>query len=610
MVRWPVRKFARVGRPRSRSASSARISASASASAAAAVAAPRRDDVVEQPLRAGRAARRRARSVAVSASAASAIAAAQASIVFGVLSASSAALKPVEELGEPSGEVDRAALDVVEREDAAEQPLLVLGHGDADEEAVEPDAPGARGERLELERRSVRGVEPPADAAVGDPILDAGEVVVVEPEAAADRLAVGEVEHLRRGQPLVGEVEQLGDDAEHRVRLAERAVGEPDAQVGRATSAGNASSSSSSSKTSPAPKVAWISGANVSMSGHMTITSRGSSVWSSSSRWRIASRRPRPGGRGRGRRGPARCGRRVESGRSSARLAAAPGRRAGRPARRPGGARAACPSVLDGVVVIDVLGRPASTSCISRASCPTKRAAGCAGSAAVGSSAPAMTARARARRDPLPQRRRRVEQEEMDVAPAASARSTLRWPAGSRVRPKSESREAARRPPGSSRSRAHAPSSRSAGSGTPIRARSRRQSSACQQPSGRDRAVLARSPRPEPSPAGAARSGRTARRGGDGAEPPSPPRRIDVVAAAAQMRGQAAEPGLPEAPVDDLEQRPNRPLRQPRIRIGLDARRGRDRVTDEPARRRETRRSRTPRRPARPRAPSRPTSVA
>ena len=63
---------------------------------------------------------------------------------------------------------------------------------------------------------------------------DAGEVVVVEPEAPADRLAVGQVEHLGGGQALPGQLEQLGDDAEHRVGLAQRAVGQPDAQVRQA----------------------------------------------------------------------------------------------------------------------------------------------------------------------------------------------------------------------------------------------------------------------------------------------------------------------------------------------------------------------------------------
>ena len=67
--------------------------------------------------------------------------------------------------------------------------------------------------------------------------------------------------------------------------------------------------------------------------------------------------------------------------------------------------------------------------------------------------------------------------------PTASARSTLRCPAGSRVSPKSESRAGRSTSPGSSRNRAHAPSTRSAGSGTPIRSRSRRQSSACHTPS-------------------------------------------------------------------------------------------------------------------------------
>ena len=82
--------------------------------------------------------------------------------------------------------------------------------------------------------RAMVGVEAPADAAVGDPVADAGEVLVLEAEAAADGLAVGEVEHVRGGEATAGEVDQLGDDAEHRVGLAQRAVGEADAQVGRA----------------------------------------------------------------------------------------------------------------------------------------------------------------------------------------------------------------------------------------------------------------------------------------------------------------------------------------------------------------------------------------
>ena len=78
------------------------------------------------------------------------------------------------------------------------------------------------------------GVEAPADAAVGDPVADPREVLVLEAEAPAHGLAVGEVEHLRGGQAARREVEQLRDDAEHRVGLAQRAVGEAHAQVGRA----------------------------------------------------------------------------------------------------------------------------------------------------------------------------------------------------------------------------------------------------------------------------------------------------------------------------------------------------------------------------------------
>ena len=50
-------------------------------------------------------------------------------------------------------------------------------------------------------------------------------------------------------------------------------------------------SPASSSSVAARPNVAWISGANVSMSGHITMMSRGSSVGSSASTWRIASRR-------------------------------------------------------------------------------------------------------------------------------------------------------------------------------------------------------------------------------------------------------------------------------------------------------------------------------
>jgi hypothetical protein len=130
-------------------------------------------------------------------------------------------LQPVDELREPPGELDRAAVDVVEREHAAEQPPLVLVHRHADQQPVQPGAPGARAQRGEFERRAVLGVQAPADPALGHPVLEARDVVVVEPEALAHRLAVGEVDHLGRGQPLAGQVQDARDDAEDRVRLAQ-----------------------------------------------------------------------------------------------------------------------------------------------------------------------------------------------------------------------------------------------------------------------------------------------------------------------------------------------------------------------------------------------------
>ena len=144
---------------------------------------------------------------------------------------------------------------------------------------------------------------------------------------------------------------------------------------------------------------------------------------------------------------------------------------------------------------------PPSTSCISRESCPHEASSRFAGSAAVGSSRRLMT------RAPLSATRSHnagdgCSMKTCTSRPTASARSTLRCPAGSRVSPKSDNRAGRSTSPGSSRNRAHAPSTRSAGSGTPIRARSRRQSSACQTPS-------TGSARPSPSPSSPRAQART-----------------------------------------------------------------------------------------------------
>ncbi len=144
----------------------------------------------------------------------------------------------VDELGEPPGELDRAAVDVIEWEHAGDEAPVLLAHRDADEKPVEPAAPGVGLEPIELERRSVRGIESPPDPARVDPVLHPRQVVVIESEAVAHGRGRREVEQLRRGRALVGERQQLTDDSQHRVGLAQRTVREPDAQVGEPLWAG------------------------------------------------------------------------------------------------------------------------------------------------------------------------------------------------------------------------------------------------------------------------------------------------------------------------------------------------------------------------------------
>ena len=91
------------------------------------------------------------------------------------------------------------------------------------------------------------GVETPADAGRGDPLLDAGELVVVEVEAPAHRVEAGEVDELGRRDPASAERQQLGERAEDGVGLAQRAVGEADLQVRQGRDVGGLGASSSTS---------------------------------------------------------------------------------------------------------------------------------------------------------------------------------------------------------------------------------------------------------------------------------------------------------------------------------------------------------------------------
>ena len=74
---------------------------------------------------------------------------------------------------------------------------------------------------------------------------------------------------------------------------------------------------------------------------------------------------------------------------------------------------------------------------------------------------------------------------------------------------------------------------------------------------------------------------------GDVADGGEPPRAARLVVALAEVHREAAQPRLAEALVDDLQQRPHRALRQPRVGVRLDARGDRDGVAQEHARERE-----------------------
>ena len=104
--------------------------------------------------------------------------------------------QPVDQLGEPAGQVDVGAVDVVERHDVAPAVEGAL-HGGAEQQPVEPVAPGALLDVAELPGRAVVRVEAPADAGADRPVAQPLELVVVEPEPLPHRGRAGEVEHLR-----------------------------------------------------------------------------------------------------------------------------------------------------------------------------------------------------------------------------------------------------------------------------------------------------------------------------------------------------------------------------------------------------------------------------
>ena len=164
-------------------------------------------------------------------------------------------LQLVDALGQPAGEVDAAACDVVEREGRGEEAFGVVGDRGAREDPVEAEAPGVLEVGVQTVVLAVVLVEGPTDAGVLDPARDGLQVVLGEAEPAADGIACEQVQDAAALGPAAGDGQHLGDDGEQRVGLGERAVGEHHANWWPGWWR------SDSSTIAPIPKAAVIKGA-------------------------------------------------------------------------------------------------------------------------------------------------------------------------------------------------------------------------------------------------------------------------------------------------------------------------------------------------------------
>ncbi len=475
--------------------------------------------------------------------------------------------EPVDELGEAAGEVDRAAVDVVERQHAVDDPLAVLGHRHAEQEPVEPAPPRAGRDVGELERRAVLRVEPPADPALGDPVLEPADVVVVEPEAAADRLAVGEVEHLRGGQPRVGEVEQAGDGAEHRVGLAQRAVGEPDAQVRRPQLGRQRVVLVLAHLARPERRVDQRR-ERLDVGAHDDHVARlERRVLVEPVQDRVAERLDLARAAVAGvdlDAAVARVGHEVAGGRAiGAHVGLDPGEE--RPLR-----------VRDRMVVVDRAGARDDELQLARVVPPRAEqpVADQRGRAVLGAAEGRLAARER-----LPQRRRRMQDEQVDVATRAERAQHLEVGRGQARQAEQADARRERDQPGL-RAQARAPVRQPLGR--------RRHADPRAQPAPQLRlpvvVVLALGPAEQelgPVRAVAVEQAREMAHGGEAAGA------ADGVVGAAEVGGEVARPRLLQRAGDHVEQRPDQPLGQPRVGLRIDARDGGDRVADQHPRGRE-----------------------
>ena len=360
-----------------------------------------------------------------------------------------AAAQPVDQLGEMPGQVDRPADHIIERQGPGEKSLVVLGHGHAQQQTVQAGRPAVGVQAGQTPLGPVGAIETPSDAGRGHPSLELGPSVFVEPEPAPDRFPWTPGPAPARRSPGCPPV-----PAGSRRRRASGLVCRSDRSARRTRSSGSPGPTvegtprpnrSPGRARSPAPKAACTSGAKVSMSGHMMMTSRGSRLASAARRCSTASRitstwRARPW-----QEWMRRLSSPVVQQGPGIRLAALDRRR-----RLPVGSDVRLDAMEQRLRVARRTGRysprpapcAARTSCISRASRPQDRSSGLAGRAAVGSSDSPHPRRRPGGdlRHLVPQGAGGMQQEEVHIPPGGDGPSTARWLAGSRVRPNNDSR--------------------------------------------------------------------------------------------------------------------------------------------------------------------------
>ena len=139
-------------------------------------------------------------------------------------------LQSADVLGEPAGQFDAVAADVVQRQGGVDPGVRIVGHRHPGQHPVETETPSVVHE-VDAERLAVLLVESPPDVGLPHPAGDALQIVVGETEPGPHRSGLGQVEHLAGGDPAAGEGKQLRGHPEQRVGLDQRPVGQAHPQL-------------------------------------------------------------------------------------------------------------------------------------------------------------------------------------------------------------------------------------------------------------------------------------------------------------------------------------------------------------------------------------------